>query len=393
MAVEERKGCGIAEPEITLAAFPDFGKLAEEWRALEERARAFSFFQSWTWLGCLAAERFAEPVLVRATRQGKTVGLALFNRRGNTLYLAESGDRDRDSIYIEHNAPLVEQGAPPELQQRILAAAWSVPGIRRLVLSGVPHALPAAAGGIPLRLRTQPAPFVDLEAIRGSDFLTTRSRNTRAQLRRSLRHFEALGPMSLSRPGSDAETLAWLAEMIRLHADAWQSRGKPGAFAGSFMRRFHEALAREARGRGELDLLRIDAGGQVLGFLYNFRHGGTVYAYQSGFRQFPGTPQARPGVVGHALAIEEALAAGLTRYDFLAGDARYKRSLATGETMLAWAELVRPDIVGRVHAKVHALVSGIRGRLAPSRRTGLLSSRRAASSGDRTPPRQPQERA
>jgi len=102
--------------------------------------------------------------------------------------------------------------------------------------------------------------------------------------------------------------------MIRLHADAWQSRGKkPGALAGSFMRRFHEALACEARGRGELDLLRIDAGGQVLGFLYNFRHGGTVYAYQSGFRQFPGTPQARPGVVGHAVAIEEALAAGLTR--------------------------------------------------------------------------------
>jgi hypothetical protein len=75
--------------------------------------------------------------------RARPLGLALFNRRGNTLYLAESGGRDGDSIYIEHNAPLVEQGAPPELQQRILAAAWSVPGIRRLVLSGVPHAVPA----------------------------------------------------------------------------------------------------------------------------------------------------------------------------------------------------------------------------------------------------------
>jgi len=38
-------------PEITIAAFPGFGELAEEWRALEARSEACSFFQSWTWIG------------------------------------------------------------------------------------------------------------------------------------------------------------------------------------------------------------------------------------------------------------------------------------------------------------------------------------------------------
>lgn len=40
-----------------------------------------SFFQSWTWVGCLAAERYPDPVLIEARAGGETIGLALFNRR------------------------------------------------------------------------------------------------------------------------------------------------------------------------------------------------------------------------------------------------------------------------------------------------------------------------
>ena len=55
-----------------------------------------SFFQSWTWVGCLAAERFSDPVLVEATEEGRTVALGLFNRvrrrfGPSALYLGESG--------------------------------------------------------------------------------------------------------------------------------------------------------------------------------------------------------------------------------------------------------------------------------------------------------------
>lgn len=356
-------------PEITLTTSPDFGTLAEEWRSLEARAGEFSFFQSWTWTGCLAEERFDAPVLVRASLGGRTIGLALLNRRRGALHLGQSGEGERDGIYIEHNAPLLAADAPPGLAGQMLAACWDERGTRRLVLPGVPVSLAAEAGGLALAERRQAAPFVDLAAVTagGTDFLGTRSRNTRAQLRRSLRHFARAGPVTLRRPESDAQAAAWLEEMITLHGEAWRRRGLPGAFAGAFMRRFHAALLPAARARGEVDLLRLEAGDELLGVLYNFRHRGTVYAYQSGFRLFPGEPDARPGLVAHALAIEEARRDGLVRYDFLAGDARYKRSLATGEVELAWVELVRPGLAGRVEVGLRRALSGVRARLrAPS---------------------------
>jgi CelD/BcsL family acetyltransferase involved in cellulose biosynthesis len=254
----------------------------------------------------------------------------------------------------------------------MLAAAWGLAGARRMVLSGAPEGLAAAAGGLVLSERRQPAPFVDLAALDGTggDFLASRSRNTRAQIRRSMRHFEGRwGRLRLSRPSGPGEAYAWLEEMIGLHAASWQRRGRPGAFAGAFMRRFHAALVAEAAARGELDLVRLTAGGETLGLLYGFRHRGVVYAYQGGFRSFPGEPDARPGLVAHALAIEQARGAGLARYDFLAGDARYKRSLATGETVLAWTRLVRPSLAGWAEAGLRRALSALRAR-------GRLSSGR-----------------
>ncbi len=341
---------GIGALEIGIAAFPGFGSLGEQWRALEDEAGAVPVFRSWTWLGCLAEERFPDPVLLRATAAGRTVGLALFNRRGGTLHLGESGEAGLDAPYVEHNGPLVSASAGAGVAAALLRAAWMVPAIACLRLSGTDPELFGAAGGVEGRRQEVAAPFIDLDAIRasGGTVLGSLSANSRAQLRRSIRHFEARGPLSLARPGSGEEAAAWLEEMIALHTGRWQEKGRPGAFATPYLRRFHAALIARAGERGELDLLRLAAGGEVLGHLYNFRAGRTVFAYQSGFRQFPGVAEARPGLVAHLLAAEQALAQGLGRYDFLAGDSRYKRSLANGAATLVWGERVRPLSLGAV---------------------------------------------
>lgn len=328
----------VGEVVIEHEAGCDLAAFGEAWQALEADAAPHAVFQSWAWLGCLAAERFPAPLAVRAHVAGRIVGLALFNRRGRALHLGATGRAAEDSPYVEHNAPLLARDAPPGLAGAMLRAAWTVPGVGRLVLPGAPAALAAEAGGVALRRRTDPAPFVDLAAIRasGGDYLATRSANARGQIRRSMRHFAALGPLALSRPGSVAEAEAWLDALIALHGESWQRRGKPGAFAEPFMRRFHMALLQSGSAAGTVDLCRIAAGEAVLGYLLNFRHGTVAYAYQSGFRHDEGVAQARPGLVAHALAIADALAAGLYRYDFLAGPARYKLTLATGSETLAW---------------------------------------------------------
>ncbi|WP_149536598.1 GNAT family N-acetyltransferase [Siccirubricoccus phaeus] len=333
-----------AGPAPRLSAVPvrDFAALGAEWRGLEARAAPFTPFQSWSWVGCLAAERYADPVLLRAERDGRLLGLALCNRRAGRLCLAEAGEAALDAPFIEHNAPLLAAEAGPELAAALLRRGWLVPGVRWLVLSGVAPGLAAAAGGTPWRWQARPAPWVDLAALRaaGQSHLAALSANARQQLRRALRGAERHGKLRLERAATPAEAAAFLDQLMALHGASWRARGKPGAFATTFARRFHQALVAEALPRGEVDLLRVSAGARVLGLLYNLRRSGRIHAYQSGFDLAGEAGRDRPGLVCHHLAIEAALAEGAACYDFLAGEARYKRSLANAEAALVWAELV-----------------------------------------------------
>lgn len=329
-------------PEITLSAEPvrDFAALGRAWTALEARAR-FSVFQGWGWIGCLAEERFADPVLVQARAGDECMGLALFNRAGGRLHLAESGDPERDRPFIEHNAPLVAATAPPGTAGAMLRHARRLPGGGRLRLSGVAPELAAAAGGLAWRPQRRQAPYIDLCVLRasGGEWLAGLSANARQQIRRSNKRFRAMGPLTLMPATEPAQAGAWLEELMAMHDQRW---GGAGAFGTPWLRRFHAALVTRCLGRGELDLLRVTAGPEVVGILYNLRSDGRCLAYQSGWVEAPGDAHRKPGLTCHHLAIELALARGDRVYDFLAGDQRYKRSLASDVAPLSWLEVVAP---------------------------------------------------
>lgn len=328
---------------IDIIRRPDFDELGRDWRGLEAALRkagqAPPFFRSWTWVGCLAAQRFPDAVVLRARSEGRVTGLALFNRNSGRLHLGESGNAVRDLPFVEHNGPLVL--ADERLAPALLRTAAALPGVRRLVLGGVPAEVLAAAPGVLLRCHERQAPFLDLGAIRraGGDHLQSLSANTRQQIRRSHRHYAASGDLRLHRADSEAEADAMLARLIALHEASWNARGKPGAFAHPWVRRFHAELVRRALPRDEVDLLELRAGAETVGVLYNFRLEGRVLAYQSGFAAAP-VAQAKPGMSSHAMAIARSIQNGDAIYDFLAGADRYKLSLANRTTSLFWAEKV-----------------------------------------------------
>ncbi|MGD0105155.1 MAG: GNAT family N-acetyltransferase [Rhodopila sp.] len=328
---------------VRVSAVENFADLGARWRDLEQRA-AGSFFQSWTWVGCLAAERFPDPILVEATEDGRTVALALFNRVRRrvgpaVLHLGESGQAELDCPYVEQNGPLTEVGREQELTMfclRAVAARYDV------VLCGVSEPVLAAAqrGAALVRIsRSQASPYVDLAHLRatGQDYLGGRSANTRQQIRRSDRLYERHGPIEIERADCVRSAHAMLDEMASLHQAAWGSRGQPGSFARPFFRRFHRELIATAAPRGEAAMLKISGNGAVIGVLYCFIHRGRMLAYQSGFAYRPAEPQAKPGLTCHHQAIRFALDQGLDTYDLLAGDDRYKRSLAELSHRQIWA--------------------------------------------------------
>jgi len=337
---------------IGLERVDDFGAVARRWQALESEADC-GFFRSWTFLGCLAEARFAGARLLSVREGGQDVALALLGggRRGG--WLNETGDVARDAVFIEHNGLLVRSGCAAVVGPA-LAHAVRVAG--PVVLSGVDDTTLAAARGAGwLELRqTRFAPRVDLLAC-GEDFLATLSANARAQIRRSMRLFGA--DLGLARAETLAEAQGFFAEMVEVHQAAWQRRGRPGAFADAGMRRFHAALIERGFPRGEVDLLRVAAGGRHIGTLYAFVRDGRVMSYQSGFC-YGDDKREKPGLVCHALAIMHYAAKGYRVYDFLGGGDRYKTSLAQDGEMLHWGVLHRPWTVSGVLGKGRERIRG-----------------------------------
>ncbi|MBV8592002.1 MAG: GNAT family N-acetyltransferase, partial [Acetobacteraceae bacterium] len=255
------------------------------------------------------------------------------------LVLGESGSPKLDSPYIEHNGMLGDFSHDPGLLLECLN--HSRRAARRLVMSGVDQThldLARKAGGVVVVRQVSPAPWLDLAELRARcvGFLDTLSANTRYQVRRSHRFFSHLGPLRLRRAETEAEARSYLASLATLHQASWARRGQPGAFADPFFRRFHENLIHRGFREDVIDLLRITAGSTTVGFLYNFRYRGRVYAYQSGLNYDLDSAHAKPGLTCHTLAIEAYLGEGLLSYDFLAGDDRYKTSLASRCTDLHW---------------------------------------------------------
>ncbi|HET7085352.1 MAG TPA: GNAT family N-acetyltransferase [Rhizomicrobium sp.] len=356
--------------EIILSDSYGPAELETRWRDLARRADS-GFFLSWRWIGTWLRVTGAKPLLAAAVRQGETVGLGLLTPARKhrhflsvaQLCLHETGLPAFDGVMIEHNNFLVARDAPPGLVTEIFRALRSGgPDWDEIALGGVSPAVIAAAEAAGLHVeidRHSPDFAVDLAApARWEDML---SPNQRAQLRQSRSFAERLGPLELTPAADGGQALEFFEQMAALHTATWQARNKPGAFAGEFSGRFHHELitAPAAGDDARVELLRLTAGSEVLGYLYNFEQGGVVHNYQSGF-SYGQDNRHRPGLIAHAMAIARAQERGLRLYDFLAGEARYKARLGQAKGSMIWgrAQKNRPLLRGERAAR--RLVQGLR---------------------------------
>ena len=358
--------------EIDIGPAPGPEAIEPEWRALLARANA-SFFLSWPWIATWLERHGPVARLARIRHEDETVALALLveRKRGlgplttRTSYLHATGDRDADRIAVEYNDLLAARGY--EVAARITLLDGLLSGRRRsravvLPMVGGEMEAAAAAAGLRSRRRSESrCAVVDLEAIRrwGSDYLQHLSSSARAQIRRAVRLYEARGPLRIEAAHDAAEAVAWLEPLAALHEARFRSKGLRGAFSVPGFVEFHRALVTRAWPEGGVELLRIRAGDEVIGYLYNFLWRGWVGYYTSGF-VYTDDNRLKPGLVAHWLAIERHLAAGRRIYDFMAGESRYKATLGEPGPVLFDLVVERDDRL----ARWTALVRRIRDRLA-----------------------------
>jgi CelD/BcsL family acetyltransferase involved in cellulose biosynthesis len=143
-----------------------------------------------------------------------------------------------------------------------------------------------------------------------------------------------------------------------LHCASWERRGKPHSFTGEFFEPFHQLLIERSFAQGGTQLLRAFAGDRVIGYLYNFRLGNRIYAYQSGFDD--ADRRERPGIVTHALAIRHAFRSGARVYDFMAGRNRLKESFATRCEPMFWQVIQQPRLAFRLEHLARRVKQAVR---------------------------------
>jgi CelD/BcsL family acetyltransferase involved in cellulose biosynthesis len=344
---------------VRLEPFTPTEQLQAAWTDLQSRSEC-SYFQSWGWVSAWAAG--IEPgrlEVLRVDFEERPVALALLGHRllrrhkivpSRALLLFESGIAASDAVTMEHNGWLIERGREPE------ALAHALSGLRKarrgwdeILISAMDEqparvlSQAAQAAGLHLVSRySKPTFCVSLDRLRarGGDAFADFSSNTRQQIRRAIRGYEARGPLTITEAATLEQARAFFAELRDLHTAHWNAKGLPGAFAPPFAAAFHERLIGSRFAHGEIQLLRICAGDRLLGLLYNFVLGGVVYNYQTAFA-YDDDPKLKPGLVCHAQAIVHLLTRGARTYDLLMGEQRYKKSLAHEESRMLWLAVHR----------------------------------------------------
>jgi len=348
---------GMAVSAVRICLRKDAMRASKIWAELYD-VDAHSFFLSWHWIEAwltVLPEQF-NPYLLVADADGVTVFAAIVGNERTVMgackaCIGEVDDYYFDDLVIEQNGFLLgDQSDIPALSEVLEKS-----GIDIFSLSKTSNEfLNTVQARMDLSVwrhtgRSVSTHFVDLSKVRASTlgYLELLSRNRRAQIRKSVRLYEARGPLVMETASNLIEAETFFEELVLLHQQEWQARGRPGTFASEFNLGFHQKLIKSTFSKGVVALYRLRCGDQTIGVIYGFHSRNEFLYYQSGF-VYESDNRYRPGFVSHALLVEQLAGQGLARYDFLAGESDYKRSLGTDQYLTQSIQLYSGSFTSRL---------------------------------------------
>jgi CelD/BcsL family acetyltransferase involved in cellulose biosynthesis len=323
-----------------------------EWASLLERSNENEPTLSPDWLLTwwrVFGEQDGRQLRVAMFRDGgRLVGMAPLQARSHRdrllvgrrrLELLASGEDQRDEICSEFIGVVAKQGAEEAVAEQVAAVVcdgalgtWdelSLPAMRGDTALPMLLARKLRERGLVVRAElTTGAPYVPLP-VTWEEYLERLPSSPRALLRQSLRDFNRwAGGQEIYHRASTPDELEEGKRVLRaLHEKRWTADGQPGVFRSKPFCAFHDAIMARLLAAGRLHLDWITLDGAPVAAAYNLVWNRKVYYYQGGRR--PDLPaKVRAGLVLHAHAIKDAIAAGHREYHFLAGLTRYKMQLA-----------------------------------------------------------------
>jgi CelD/BcsL family acetyltransferase involved in cellulose biosynthesis len=168
----------------------------------------------------------------------------------------------------------------------------------------------------PLRQTTSPNAVIPLPSTWDA-YLQSLSPKFRRQLARAQRSLETSYQLKVRRCESPAELPGALDTLFSLHQKRWTSAQQTGTFSSPERRDFYARVGKAFLDRGWLELSFLELDGKPVASQFTFRYRDTVYALQEGFDT--DFANQHVGYALRAAMLEQSIATGVTRYDFLGG--------------------------------------------------------------------------
>jgi CelD/BcsL family acetyltransferase involved in cellulose biosynthesis len=352
----------VAGPElerVSVQRVSGWNQVMPFWSELALTSPYSSFFLSPEWVESWL-ETFGpvlKPEILVFESQEQVVGTCLLVRqtawqgplRVSRIYLNTAGEDEADSPCVEFNNILCREGWEHAVAAALFAhlkpQPWDEIAGNGFSKGPMLDALATVFADFAQEVIWRSSYYVDLARLRevNASYDTALSRKWRQHLRRSMKLYEQIGELRVEPSEEVSKALEMLDHLSALHQRTWVGRGKPGAFASPRFLDFHRRLIRRSVPKQEVELLRVAAGQETVGFRYNFVQRGKVHCYQSGLN-YHDDDRYKPGLVVHGCAIHYYQKQGLNEYDFLAGDAQFKKSLSTNSRPLAWVLFRRRNL-------------------------------------------------
>ena len=331
LRVDERRGADA------------FAALREPWLELFERSGRTTPFLSleWaeSWWRHLGAGR--EPRLLCATEGGVLVGLLpLVEERipllpgAEVRRLAFLGERFGGADYLDILAP---EGRVARAAQAIFDHLAEAGDFDVLDLDGIAAASPslpllAARFAEDGRFRHVLTPrFTCPQVALDGSWAEVLKRSRRADnFKRRLKQLRALEGFERRVVRDPGEARAAFERFLLLHEARWAGQGGSDAMGRPAIRDFHREVVVRLAEAGRLRFEELWAEGACRASIYGIDAGDAYCFYQSGYDPDPAWAKRSVGLVCLGLSIEDAIARGAKRYDFLRGTEGYKFDWSTG---------------------------------------------------------------
>lgn len=153
------------------------------------------------------------------------------------------------------------------------------------------------------------------------------SKNSRAQMRRSIRQLKAeCGDIEVTVASADEQDV-YFRELGNTHINQWAHTPEGSGFANPIFLAHHQYLFDHYP--ENVCILKVQAGDMLLGYSYYVISQSTAYFYCAGITPEIPNKHIKPGYMLHIYAMVYFAQRGFKAYDFLGGDAQYKKTLAT----------------------------------------------------------------